>query len=80
MTIHECHGNLIESSVLSDGIPGSDGSVVEFWDLTPGGRGEMLHVRTALGDDLTVDLIADDISPDFVSWAVSIARTELAGV
>ncbi|MGW1591422.1 hypothetical protein [Streptomyces sp. NPDC002386] len=78
MGFYKRDGALIDISVLSDGIEGSDGWVAEVWDLTPGGPGEVMHIRFDSGGRATVDRLVASIDDDFVAWALSVARSELA--
>ncbi|MGW3356377.1 hypothetical protein ACWDFL_13260 [Streptomyces bungoensis] len=78
MSFYQRGGALIDVSVLSDGIEGSEGWVVEVWDLTPGGPGELLHIHFDSRGRATVDRVAASVDDDFVEWALSVARSELA--
>jgi hypothetical protein len=77
MGFYERKGALIEVSVLSDGIDGSDDFIVEFWDLAVGGDGELLHVYFNADGVATVDCLSGAVDEDFVNWALEIARLEL---
>ncbi|MER6976129.1 hypothetical protein [Streptomyces carpinensis] len=74
---YEHDGSLIEVAVLSDGKEGSGDWVVEFWDLTPGGPGELMHVHVNANGECGVDILDESVDESFVDWAVSIARSEL---
>ncbi|MFE7648433.1 hypothetical protein [Streptomyces phaeoluteigriseus] len=77
MGFYDHGGALIEVAVLSDGKEGSEGWVVEFWDLTPGGPGELMHVQVNANGEFGVDVLDESVGEEFVGWAVSIARSEL---
>ncbi|MEV7815602.1 hypothetical protein AB0P05_33570 [Streptomyces flaveolus] len=77
MGYYEHDGVLIDVSVLSDGVDGSEGWVAEFWDLTPEGDGELVHVRFDASGHATVDRLSKSVDDDFVAWALSVARSEL---
>lgn len=70
-------GSLIEVAVLSDGREGSEDWVVEFWDLTPGGAGEMMHVHVSADGECAVDILNESLDKSFVDWAMSIVRSEV---
>ncbi|MFI5545547.1 hypothetical protein ACIA6E_17430 [Streptomyces sp. NPDC051815] len=77
MGFYEHNGSLIEVAVLSDGKEGSEGWVVEFWDLTPGGPGELMHVHVNTNGECVVDILDESADESFADWAVFIARSEL---
>jgi hypothetical protein len=79
MAFYTRDGVLIEISVLSGGQNKSVEWVVEVWDLSPDTGGELMHISRREGGDLYVDLLGQELSVGFVEWAISVARSELAG-
>ncbi|WEH15702.1 hypothetical protein [Streptomyces sp. VNUA24] len=77
MGFYDHDGALIEDAVLSDGKKGSEDRVVEFWDLTPGGPGELMHVHVNASGELSADILDESVDEDFADWAASVARSEL---
>jgi hypothetical protein len=77
MDFYEHNGALIEVSVLSDGVEGSDGWVVEFWDVTPGGDGELLHIHFDADGIATVERVYASVDQEFINWALVTARSNL---
>jgi hypothetical protein len=77
MGFYNRDGTLIEASALSDGLSGSRGWVVEFWDLTPGGRDEIMHVHKSSQGEYSVDLLGGEANEAFIAWAISVAKSEL---
>ncbi|MDO0923967.1 hypothetical protein QQY24_00290 [Streptomyces sp. TG1A-8] len=78
MASYNRDGMLIDVSVLSDGKVGSDGWVVEFWDLTPGGIGEFMHIHVDAHGNCTTERMVESVSESLTQWALSIAKSELA--
>ncbi|GGT92646.1 hypothetical protein [Streptomyces violascens] len=79
MTYYRYHGALIETVAISDGSSDLDGHVVEFWDTTPGGRGEMLHIYYSAGKYWKLDTLGQTLESEFTDWALAIAKDELLG-
>ncbi|WP_432923869.1 hypothetical protein ACQPZZ_27840 [Microbispora sp. CA-135349] len=77
MTVHRYRDVLIEVTILSDAERG--GWLVEFWDLSPSGSGELLHIQKLPTGELLLDLLGEKLNVDLVAWAIGIARTELQG-
>jgi hypothetical protein len=77
MGFYKYEGALIDVSVLSNGKEGSEGWVVEFWDLTPGSPGELMHIYVDADGSCNVDVMAGTVNSDFIDWALSIVRLEL---
>lgn len=66
---------IIEVEVLS--VPGTEDWVAEVWDLTPGGRGEMMHVHKRHDGDLTLDLLGQVLPVELVQRSLNAALEEL---
>jgi hypothetical protein len=66
---------LIEVAVLS--VPGTEDWVAELWDLSPGGRGEMIHVHKSEDGKVTVDMLGQILPIDLVRECLDEAQGEL---